>query len=91
MMLEQKHPQEYSKVWCWGFLVEERSPKKYKIVGGKKVFFLKKKKLPQDPVFLFPPRKGCDYVDISLVDGWTLPVKLDIKGDCTLGEKEWTR
>ena len=27
-------------------------------------------------------RKGCDYVDISLVDGWTLPVKLDIQGDC---------
>jgi len=26
--------------------------------------------------------KGCDYVDISLVDGWTLPVKLDIQGDC---------
>ncbi|CAJ1419909.1 unnamed protein product [Effrenium voratum] len=26
--------------------------------------------------------KGCDYVDISLVDGWTLPVKLDVHGDC---------
>jgi len=26
--------------------------------------------------------KGCDYVDISLVDGFTLPVKLEIYGDC---------
>lgn len=26
--------------------------------------------------------KGCDYVDISLVDGFTLPVKLDIQGEC---------
>ena len=34
-------------------------------------------------------RKGCDYVDISLVDGWTLPVKLDIQGDCNLPELIW--
>lgn len=33
-------------------------------------------------------RKGCDYVDISLVDGWTLPVKLDIKGDCSSKRSE---
>lgn len=26
--------------------------------------------------------KGCDFVDISLVDGWTLPVKFDVVGDC---------
>lgn len=38
-------------------------------------------------------RKGCDYVDISLVDGWTLPVKLDIQGDChwdILGLRDWS-
>lgn len=27
--------------------------------------------------------RGCDYVDMSLVDGFTLPVKLQIYGDCT--------
>ncbi|CAE8734824.1 unnamed protein product [Polarella glacialis] len=31
--------------------------------------------------------KGCDYIDLSLVDGYTLPVKLDIDGDCK-GSKE---
>lgn len=25
---------------------------------------------------------GCDYVDVSLVDGFTLPFKLEIDGDC---------
>jgi len=25
---------------------------------------------------------GCDYLDISLVDGYTLPLKLEIDGDC---------
>mmetsp|Transcript_75343 Transcript_75343/g.161410 ORF Transcript_75343/g.161410 Transcript_75343/m.161410 type:complete len:496 (+) Transcript_75343:70-1557(+) len=29
--------------------------------------------------------KGCDYADMSLVDGWTLPFKLIIKGECTGG------
>eukprot|EP00466_Bigelowiella_natans_P006530 jgi/Bigna1/88135/estExt_fgenesh1_pg.C_280151 len=28
--------------------------------------------------------KGCDYFDISLVDGFTLPFKLDVIGDCKL-------
>ena len=28
-------------------------------------------------------RKGCDYVDLSLVDGWTLPVKFEASGDCS--------
>lgn len=37
--------------------------------------------VPQTPA-QFELRKGCDYVDISLVDGWTLPVKLDVHGDC---------
>jgi len=26
--------------------------------------------------------QGCDYVDMSLVDGWTLPFKFDVKGSC---------
>ena len=27
--------------------------------------------------------EGCDYIDVSLVDGYTLPLKLEIRGDCT--------
>lgn len=29
--------------------------------------------------------EGCDYVDISLVDGFTLPFKLELKGNCNKG------
>ena len=32
--------------------------------------------------FMLLARKGCDYVDLSLVDGWTLPVKFEASGDC---------
>lgn len=31
--------------------------------------------------------EGCDYVDISLVDGFTLPFKLEVKGYCEKGVK----
>jgi len=27
--------------------------------------------------------QGCDYVDVSLVDGWTLPFELKVHGACT--------
>jgi len=27
--------------------------------------------------------QGCDYIDMSLVDGWTLPFKLTLTGTCT--------
>mmetsp|Transcript_12046 Transcript_12046/g.28279 ORF Transcript_12046/g.28279 Transcript_12046/m.28279 type:complete len:388 (-) Transcript_12046:64-1227(-) len=26
--------------------------------------------------------QGCDYVDVSLVDGWTLPFRLELQGEC---------
>jgi len=32
--------------------------------------------------------KGCDYVDLSLVDGWTLPVKFEASGDCRTNKDE---
>lgn len=32
--------------------------------------------------------EGCDYVDMSLVDGFTLPFKLDIHGHCVSAGKE---
>jgi len=34
---------------------------------------------------------GCDYVDISLVDGFTLPVKLDIHGECNASSTQGQR
>ena len=27
--------------------------------------------------------KDCDFIDVSLVDGWTLPFRLSISGDCS--------
>merc|ERR1712241_654406 len=30
----------------------------------------------------WPKMACCDYIDLSLVDGFTLPFKLDIKGTC---------
>lgn len=27
--------------------------------------------------------KDCDFVDVSLVDGWTLPFRLSIEGQCS--------
>lgn len=34
---------------------------------------------------------GCDYVDISLVDGFTLPVKLEIYGECNTSSAQERR
>jgi len=36
--------------------------------------------LPCNPVT--NSMQGCDYVDVSLVDGWTLPFHLELNGDC---------
>jgi len=32
--------------------------------------------------------KGCDFVDMSLVDGWTLPFIFEAKGDCKTNKDE---
>jgi len=32
--------------------------------------------------------KGCDFIDMSLVDGWTLPFKFEADGDCKTNKDE---
>lgn len=32
--------------------------------------------------------RGCDFVDLSLVDGWTLPVKFEASGECMTNRDE---
>merc|ERR1719512_212341 len=43
---------------------------------------------PCDP--LTNQMTGCDYIDVSLVDGWTLPFKLELDGQCTATNAQGT-